>query len=79
METGDPGIALLSLYDAALPQVYGYLLSRCGRQPLAEDLTSEVFLAAVDAVRRDNPPTLTTAWLIGTARHKLVDHWRQAR
>ena len=39
-----------------------------------------MFLAAVDAVRRDNPPTLTTAWLIGTARHKLVDHWRrQAR
>jgi len=80
VDAGDPGAALLDLYDAALPQVYGYLLSRCGWQPLAEDLTADVFLAAVDAVRRDNPPLVTTPWLIGTARHKLVDHWRrQAR
>lgn len=71
---------LLTLYDAALPEVYGYLLARCGRPALAEDLAAEVFLAAVDATRRDQPPALSTGWLIGTARHKLVDHWRrQAR
>jgi RNA polymerase sigma-70 factor, ECF subfamily len=72
--TGD----LLALYDEALPQVYGYLLSRCGRRALAEDLTAETFLAAVDSVRRDQP--VTVGWLIGVARHKLADHWRrQAR
>lgn len=71
---------LLELYDRALPRVYGYLLSRCGGAALAEDLTAQTFLAAVDAVRRDEPPTVSTAWLIGVARHKLVDHWRrQAR
>lgn len=76
----NPGPALLGLYDTALPHVYGYLLSRCGRVPLAEDLTAETFLAAVDAVRREDPPPLTTPWLIGVARHKLADHWRrQAR
>ena len=76
----DPGAALLQLYDAALPQVYGYLLRRCGRVAWAEDLTAEVFLAAVDAVRRDQPTVVSTAWLLGVARHKLVDHWRrQAR
>jgi RNA polymerase sigma-70 factor, ECF subfamily len=46
----------------------------------AEDLTSEVFLAAVDAVRREPPTPVSGAWLIGVARHKLADHWRrQAR
>ena len=78
--TGDPGAALLALYDTAVAQVYGYLLHRCGRTALAEDLTSETFLAAVDAVRSERPPpvaTLSTAWLIGVARHKLVDHWRR--
>jgi RNA polymerase sigma-70 factor (ECF subfamily) len=76
----DPGPALLALYDTALPRVYGYLLSRCGRASLAEDLTAETFLAAVDAVRRDDPPPLSTPWLVGVARHKLADHWRrQAR
>jgi RNA polymerase sigma-70 factor (ECF subfamily) len=74
----DPGFALLGLYDAALPQVYGYLLSRCGQRALAEDLAADTFLAAVDACRRSSPPALTVAWLIGVARHKLADHWRRA-
>jgi RNA polymerase sigma-70 factor (ECF subfamily) len=68
---------LLSLYDKALPEVYGYLLARCGTPAVAEDLTAETFLAAVDAVRRDRPPQITTGWLVGVARHKLADHWRQ--
>jgi RNA polymerase sigma-70 factor (ECF subfamily) len=77
---GDPRAGLLALYDTALPQVYGYLLSRCGQRALAEDLTAETFLAAVDAVRRVPPAPVSAAWLVGVARHKLVDHWRrQAR
>jgi len=75
-----PGAELLELYDRALPHVYGYLLSRCGRPALAEDLTAETFLAAVDAAHRVEAPALSTAWVVGVARHKLVDHWRrQAR
>jgi RNA polymerase sigma-70 factor, ECF subfamily len=68
---------LLALYDIALPDVYGYLLRRCGSSATAEDLTSETFIAAVDAVRRNRVPSLTTAWLITVARNKLVDHWRR--
>ncbi|MCW2742668.1 MAG: putative polymerase sigma factor, sigma-70 family [Blastococcus sp.] len=71
-----PGPGLLSLYDRALPEVYGYLLARCGQRALAEDLTAESFLAAVRAEADGGPPT-TVAWLIGVARHKLVDHWRR--
>lgn len=82
----DPAAGLLELYDEALPQVYGYLLSRCGDVSLAEDLTAECFLAAAAAIRKvavqkvavleADPPPLNVAWLIGVARHKLVDHWR---
>jgi RNA polymerase sigma-70 factor (ECF subfamily) len=70
-------VGLLDIYDRALPQVYGYLMSRCGQRSLAEDLTSETFLAA--AHQSPNGPA-SVGWLIGIARHKLVDHWRrQAR
>jgi RNA polymerase sigma-70 factor (ECF subfamily) len=76
----DPGLALLALYDTALPEVYGYLLARCRRRALAEDLTAETFLAAVQECRRTTAggPVVdpTTGWLIGIARHKLADHWR---
>jgi RNA polymerase sigma-70 factor, ECF subfamily len=66
-----------ALYRRALPMVYGYLLPRCGSAALAEDLTAETFMAAVAAARRERPPELTVAWLVGVARHKLVDHWRR--
>lgn len=73
----DPAFALLSLYETALPEVYGYLLSRCGDRTLAEELTSETFLGAVRACRKELAPPVSTGWLIGVARHKLADHWRR--
>ena len=75
-EAGDPGTELLAVYDRALPHVYGYLLSRCGAVGLAEDLTAETLLAAVDAVR-SRRVAVSVPWLVGVARHKLVDHWRR--
>src|SRR5215469_3154224 len=73
----DDRSAFLAFYDDALPQVYGYLSARCGNRAVAEDLTAETFLAAVDAVRKAQPPPMSRAWIMGVARHKLVDHWRR--
>src|ERR1700712_3084794 len=69
--------ALLALYDEAPPAVYGYFIRRCGDRGAAEDLTSETFLAAMDAARKEVPPSITVPWLIGVARHKLADHYRR--
>jgi RNA polymerase sigma-70 factor (ECF subfamily) len=77
VEVHDAESQLLALYDAALPYVYGYLLARCSRPALAEELTADTMLAAVDAVTHGPPRTLSVAWLVGIARHKLVDHWRR--
>ena len=80
VEPADQGTALLAMYDRALPQVFGYLRTRAGTEAVAEDLTAETFLAAVQAIEQHKVPQLTVAWLIGVARHKLMDHWRrQAR
>lgn len=73
----DAGTALLDGYERSLPQVYGYLMARVRSASVAEDLTSETYLAAVDAIGRGTLRAPTTAWLIGVARHKLVDHWRR--
>lgn len=73
----DPALALLEVYETALPEVYGYLLARCGDRGVAEDLTSETFLGAVGSLREHGTGPPSTAWLVGVARHKLVDHWRR--
>jgi RNA polymerase sigma-70 factor, ECF subfamily len=73
----DPRRALLALYDEALPMVYGYFVRRCDDVGTVEDLTSETFLAAMDAARKSDAPTISVPWLLGVARHKLADHYRR--
>ena len=77
---GDPGVSaaqtLVDIYDRAVPQLYGYFLPRCSSASLAEELTAETFMGAVTAVNRNSATEVSVAWLIGIARHKLVDHWR---
>ncbi len=68
---------LLGLYDDALPRVFGYLRNRCESRAAAEDLTSETFLAAVAQIRKGVLDEVTVPWLLGIARHKLLDHWRR--
>lgn len=66
-----------AVYREMLPRIYGYILVRVRQDiALAEDLTQETMLALArahrDGVRIANP----TAWLFGTARFKVVDHYR---
>ena len=68
--------AFRAWYDEALPRVYGYLFNRCGRdRDLAEELTQQTF---VDAFRTRTTSSIERpdAWVIGIARHRLVDHLR---
>jgi RNA polymerase sigma-70 factor (ECF subfamily) len=69
--------SLITVLEEATPTVYGYLLHRAGAVTVAEDLTSETLEAAFRAVRRGAVTRVTGEWLIGIARHKLVDHWRR--
>jgi RNA polymerase sigma-70 factor (ECF subfamily) len=67
-------------YAEALPRVYGYFYHRLGADPaLAEDLTQETFLAAVAELRRGTPVVTPVPWILGVARHKLLDHLRRQR
>ena len=68
---------ILADIDRSFPAEYDYLLHRCGGRALAEDLTSETVLATVDRVQSGQLGSIETGYLIGIARHKLVDHWRR--
>jgi RNA polymerase sigma-70 factor, ECF subfamily len=76
--TIDHGATLLEIYDHAVGEVFTYLRARCGGRALAEDLTADTFLAAVGQIRRGAVDEVTVAWLIGIARHKLLDEWRRS-
>src|SRR6478672_11510210 len=64
-------------YRRSLPRVYSYLVSRSGGDvALAEDLTQQTFIAAIDQRSRFDGRSDTITWLCGIARHKLADHFR---
>jgi RNA polymerase sigma-70 factor (ECF subfamily) len=67
-------LGFVSLYERTVTDVYSYLASRVGDRATAEDLTQDVFVACARRVAAGRAVDL--AWLIGVARHKLVDHWR---
>jgi len=64
-----------SLYEQALPRVYGYLARRSDRS-IAEDLTQEVFSTAARTVAAGHGAKVTLPWLLTVARSRLFDHLR---
>ena len=77
-QLSDPAV-FDAFYMEALPVVYGYFLRRCGGVPaVAEDLTQETFLSAVRQIGKGTRVDAPLPWLIGIARHRLIDHYRAA-
>lgn len=75
-QLSDPAV-FDAFYAEALPVVYGYFLRRTGGVPaVAEDLTQETFLSAVRQIGKGARVDAPMPWLIGIARHRLVDHYR---
>ena len=72
-------LAFRDWYERSLPRVYAYLFHRCGRNAeLAEELTQQAFVEAVRSRRRFRGQSDPTTWVVGIARHRLVDHYRRA-
>lgn len=71
--------ALSLLYSHYLPVVQWYVVGRLSDIHLAEDVTSETFIAMVNSIERtraDDEPAFV-AWLLGIARNKVMDHFRR--
>jgi RNA polymerase sigma-70 factor (ECF subfamily) len=71
--------AFAELYRFAVTPVYRYLAARVNRAEEAEELTQEVFVAALSGIEglRAEDENGLLAWLFQIARHKLADHLRR--
>ncbi len=70
--------ALADIYERYYQGIYSYIFYRVGDDSLAEDLTSEVFLKALEAIEsytfRGIP---LSAWLYRIAANLVVDYFRR--
>jgi RNA polymerase sigma factor (sigma-70 family) len=58
-------------------RLYRLMYSRVGNRPDAEDLTAEVFKAALGPLRLNSSKGEVRAYLLTTARTVLASHWRR--
>jgi len=72
--------SVASFYDRSVRDVYRYFhRATAGDRRTTEDLTQETFMACVRAAADGQRDALTMPWLMGVARHKLIDHYRRRR
>lgn len=70
-------VNFVALYDKYLSRVYHYVVQRVGVQQDAEDLTSLVFIEAMESLDNYREQGSFAGWLFSIARRKVVDHYRQ--
>ncbi len=71
----DPAV-FNQLYLTYIRPIYRYIYSKVGEVRQTEDLTAQVFLAALESLPRYRHDGHFAAWLFSIARHKIVDHYR---
>jgi RNA polymerase sigma-70 factor (ECF subfamily) len=70
--------ALAETHDKYYPAIFRYIAYKVGNQETAEDLTSEVFVRLLDAVRdRHAPQNTLRGWLYSVASHIVTDYHRK--
>ncbi len=69
--------AFAELYDLYVKAIYAFLISRVSHRSVAEDLTSDVFMKAFEAMPRfDSRKASFKTWVYQIARNRLIDHYR---
>jgi RNA polymerase sigma-70 factor (ECF subfamily) len=67
-----------ALYDRYVQRVYRYCFYRTNHAPDAQDLTAQIFLAALEALPRYRREGHFAGWLFSIARKKVADFHRRA-
>jgi RNA polymerase sigma-70 factor (ECF subfamily) len=71
--------AIAQIYERYKEPIYQFIRLRVGDSHTAEDLTAQVFLKFIRALRGDHPPEQSLrGWIFRVARNAVYDHYGEA-
>jgi RNA polymerase sigma factor (sigma-70 family) len=79
MTAADAHRAILAVWRIEQPRLITSLARLLRDVPLAEDLTQEALLIALERWPKTGVPERPGAWLMTTAKHRALDHLRRGR
>jgi RNA polymerase sigma factor (sigma-70 family) len=79
MTASDAHRAILAVWRIEQPRLITSLARLLRDVPLAEDLTQEALVAALERWPATGVPEKPGAWLMATAKHRALDHLRRGR
>jgi RNA polymerase sigma factor (sigma-70 family) len=79
MTAADAHRAIVAVWRIEQPRLITSLARILRDVPLAEDLTQEALLAALERWPATGVPERPGAWLMATAKHRALDHLRRGR
>jgi RNA polymerase sigma-70 factor (ECF subfamily) len=66
------------VYDRYFPDVYRFVYYKVNDEQVAEDISSDVFVRLLEAVKKQRgPKDNLKGWLLSTASNAVADHFRQ--
>jgi len=73
--------AFAPLYDRYATAIYRFCYRKVGDPDVANDLTAQVFVKAIERLDRYQPRAGATfrSWLFAIARNTITDRWRRHR
>ena len=77
MTTGEPHRAILAVWRIEQPRLITSLARMLRDVPLAEELTQDALLAALERWPLSGVPERPGAWLMATAKRRALDHLRR--
>lgn len=70
--------ALGEIYDRYEGKIYAYIFRRTGEPELANDLTAQVFMKVLEAIRKKNAwQSSFSGWIYRIAHNAVIDYYRR--
>jgi len=67
-------------YNANIERIFRYVYFRVGKhRDVAEDITSEIFMKALEHFERYDPTISESAWIYRIAHNKVLNYWRDTK